>query len=241
MTVIKNASLLVGGLLVLFATAAHAQTAADLYKAYDDTIGRENSNVNNGPAYVNLFRIRSNDHNFYADDFKKGSVVYLGQVYSDIQLKYDIVHDVLIQRPPGDYNLSIQFIKDNVESFTLDGKTFVNINSQKNRPPFATGFYEQKTTGAILLFEKYHKDSREIISGNRVYDTFTEANTYIVQKDGKFYRADSKRNWTDLFPEQKKRINEFYQKDRNLEKTDKGQFLTNLARFVDNFNANESK
>jgi len=217
------------------------QSERALYEWYDTTVGKANSAIQNGPVYNNLYRIRPESHNFYSSDYLTGSVTYRDNVYPGILLKYDIAQDILVARYEQNPAYGLQLSKSFVEMFSIDGKTFRNLHNFPSKPDFVSGYYEELTSGRISLYKKHHKDSREVIKNNRVYDDLTPNDSYIVLKDNTFFKADTKKQWSEIFPDQKSRIEDFYRKDRSLERSDKGKFLQNLAGFLQNNLSTENK
>lgn len=229
--------------LVLLAASigdAFAQAVPSaLYVAYDKETGIENLGLHNGKAYVNPFRIRNDNHNYYkTTDFFASTIVSEGQPYYDREVKYDISRDVLILKTAGDYSyFGMELTKFRIDAFTLDGKEFVNLDKAPNRPDFVSGYYEKNYTGKqFTLYIKHHKTRKQRERNNITLDDFRDEPSFVVQAKGTFYAVDSRKEVIALFPSQKKRIDEFYQKDRQLQKSDIKLFMHNLSRFIDSFN-----
>lgn len=217
---------------------AHSQTASEIYNAYDAATGLENLNINNGRAYPNPYKVKSGNHQFYdRDDYVSGSVVYDGQPYFDVSLRYDIYHDILVLRPKDiSNNIGTILEKNFVQSFTIGNATFANLDNLAAKPDFVSGYYEKTEVKGMILYSKHHKFRREKHDGSVTYEEFSEDPNFIIQKNGTFAKANSKNDVIALFPDQKQRIRDFYQKERDLLKKTPVQFMKKLVQYIDNFN-----
>lgn len=222
----------------LFWHALSFSQNTEILNAYDQSAGLENLNLNNGRAYDNPYRVRNGNHQFLAtSDYTEGIVLYDGQQYADVSLRYDIYHDILMFRPKNlSNNIGTVLEKDRVASFTINSKNFVNLNDITSKPDFVSGYYETCFEGKnATLLAKHHKFRKEKHGEGVTYEEFSDDPNFILSKGGSFFKVNSKSEITAIFPEQKDRIRDFYQKERDLEKKDKIKFMTNLLRFIDNY------
>jgi len=90
-----------------------------LYNWFDTIIGKGNLGINNGPLQTNPYKtIGQNNMYYIADKYSKGDVIYDGQTYYDVNIKYDIYKDELILNPYGESeHIGLILIKDKIESF----------------------------------------------------------------------------------------------------------------------------
>ncbi|MBD3583305.1 hypothetical protein [Flavobacterium selenitireducens] len=224
--------------LAFLGIEARSQKAADIYNAYDAATGLENLNINNGRAYPNPYKVKNGNHQFYdRDDYVSGSVVYNGQPYFDVSLRYDIYHDILVLRPKNiSNNIGTILEKNFVDSFAIGSATFVNLGNLTAKPDFVSGYYEKVEGKSFTLYAKHHKFRRERHDGSVTYEEFSQDPNFIVERNGTFSKANSKNDVIALFPDQKQRIRDFYQKERELFKKTPVQFMKKLLQHIDNFN-----
>ncbi|RZJ73462.1 hypothetical protein [Flavobacterium sp.] len=222
--------------LIALSTVSHAQSETEIYNSYDAAGGLENLNLN-GRAYPNPYKIRKGNDQFYkTDQYLVGSVVYSNQPYYNVDLRYDIYHDILIYRPKNiSNNIGTILEKEFVSGFTLDGRDFVNLSSLEKKPDFVTGYYEKCAVGqGFTLYAKHHKFIRQRNNDNVIVDEFNEDPGFLIEKDGVFTKTDSRGDFAKLFPDQKERIKDFYQSQKDLSKKDPISFMTKLFRHITN-------
>lgn len=237
--------LLLTFLLTLAVNILAAQTSEEvLTKYFDQTIGSENLDINNGSVHVNEFRILNNKHRYYpADNFETGTVTYNNQQYFDIPLKYDLYKDILVYKPKNSDIISINLIHDRVTGFTINNKKFIYINSLLfPLNPIKTGYYEENLSGKDFIFYiRHHRDKREVLKGASVFNEFDDNYEYFIKRDGIFNKVSTKKDLIKLFPDQKRKINDFYSASGKLKKTNEPLFYEKLITYVNNAIENNTK
>ncbi|HEU4789155.1 MAG TPA: hypothetical protein VFS71_05680 [Flavobacterium sp.] len=225
----------------------HSQTNSEisLYTKFDSIVGKENLGLNNGPLTLYPYKTIGDNNMFFKNDkYTVGNLVYDGQPYFNAKLKYDIYKDQLILNPPEQpEHIGISLIQDKIDSFSLYGKNFIKITkSQTALPDFTSGYYEIIKIGKNFnLFIKHHKDILKEINEEGVFYSFHENYQYYIEYNGKFYEANNKSNIVKVFPDYKKQINVFYQKNKSLSKTDYNQFINGLMISIYDSSINNSK
>lgn len=216
-----------------------------LYNWFDAKTSKENLPISNGTLHVNYDRTINNGNRYlFSDKFSKGIVNYNDQNYYDVNLKYDIYKDALVLNPYKDSdNIGINMIKEKTAGFTLQGRTFVNLNLNGKLPSdFYTGFYEENLIGkGFIFYIKYRKEAKEIIESKFVSIDYIFKTEFILYYKNSFIKLHSKRDLTQLFPDYKTKIDDFYQMNRALETANEVQFMENLMRYVNSFLPTESK
>lgn len=227
-------------LIVSFLTAntALAQSSEEtIAKYFDQTIGYENLEINNGNVHVNEYRILNNKNRYYpSEKFETGNITYNNQDYFDVAIKYDLYKDILVYKPQGSDVISINLIQEKVSAFKINNKNFVYLNSLHfPLSPIKSGYYEKSTSGKnFTLYIRHHKDKREILKGASVFNEFDDNYEYFIQKDASFYKLSRKKDIIELFPDHKKKINDFYSSYRKLEKSDGPLFYEKLMTYIHN-------
>lgn len=226
---------------------AQSQTNSEitLYTKFDSIVGKENLGLNNGPLALNPYKTIGDNNMFLKNNkYTIGNLVYDGQSYFNAKLKYDIYKDQLILNPPEQpEHIGIGLIQDKADSFSIYGINFIKITkSQTALSNFTSGYYEIIKIGKKFnLFIKHHKDILKEINEEGVYYSFHEKYQYYIEYNNKFYEINNKASIVKIFPENKKNINVFYQKNRNLSTTDYKQFINSLMISIYDFSINNSK
>ncbi len=195
-----------------------------LYSQFDKIIGPNNTKLSYGVIYKEKYRKKHRDnHNFYQDDsFKRGSIIYRGQVFNNIELKYELVDDFLvIQLSNNNQITSIIPEKSLVQKFSIENKKFINSSS--------FGFLEElliKEEFSVL--KKHRKLSKENRDADYRYHTFKKQEGYILFYNDNYFSIDSKRDFVKLFPNSKKQISKFYKDNKFLIKNDYKTFVAKL-------------
>lgn len=217
----------------------HSQTSNDItiYNWFDKSVGKDNLDINNGILYTNPFRTLGDNHLYLINKYELGKIIYDGQIYYDVKLKYDIYRDILVLNPFGESeNTSINVIQNKVESFSIQDKNFIKIDRKiETVPEFITGYYEEnKIAPDFIFYIKHHKVQQKVIAENGLFYSFKDSNSFFVDLKNKIYVINGKNDLIKLFPEQKKQINGFYLMNRELKKSDLNQFMKNLMKYTAN-------
>jgi|FLOH01.1.fsa_nt_gi hypothetical protein len=209
----------------------------DYYNWFDSKLGLENTGLHNGIIYEEIYKTIDGNHKFYlTSQFTKGSIIYDGQAYFDVEMKYDIYEDVLIVKLPSHsaYYI-IKLINDKINRFSINNHQFIK-KSERNEEFFnetISGFYEiYFQSEHISLFKKHKKSRKERIGESFVYNEFKDDSEYIVSYKNHYYKISSKKDLKTLFPKLKKNINNFYKSNKRLFKSDNDSFMIQLIKHV---------
>lgn len=242
---IKFVALLILTTTTTFKTYSQTKSEISLYTKFDSIVGRENLGLNNGSLTLYPYKTIGNNTMFFKDNkFTIGNLNYDGQPYFNVKLKYDIFKDQLVLNPPEQpEHIGINLIQDKTDSFSIYGKNFVRIAKiQTALPEFTSGYYESIKIGKNFnLYIKHYKDILKEINEEGLFYSFHEKFQYYIEYNGKFYEANNKNNILKIFPESKKNINAFYQKNRSLSRTNYNQFINSLMISIHDFSTNNSK
>lgn len=204
------------------------------YNWFDTNIGVESLDFENGPAHLNFDRIANNQNRYYiSENFEKGNIRYNNQDYFDLLLNYDTYSDELILKPYGESNTTkINLIKENVSSFKIRNEKFVNLK-MTNSIPFKKGYYEEVLIkNSTTLFIKHYKEKKKINKTEIDLIEFVPKYDFILLKENKFYQINDKKEIILLFPNDKKKINDFYSDYRSLKKDNPSLFMKNLLKSI---------
>lgn len=233
-------------LYLLLIPIAQSQTTneKDIYILFDNIVGKENLNISNGPLHNNPFISVKNKHRYFVDKFMIGDISYEQQLYFDVNLKYDILEDqIVFKLNKQTDNLAINLIRDRVDFFFLGKKKFINLNTQSGSiPEVLNGFYEENFIGnSIHLYIKHKKFRKEIFYFDGFYSDYAEKNEYIIKHLDNYLVIDSENQLKQLFPEYKNAIRNFFNINREIEKSNKLQFMENLVRYIDGLSNKNNK
>ncbi|MFZ0599055.1 MAG: hypothetical protein WAM46_18860, partial [Flavobacterium sp.] len=104
-----------------------------------------------------------------------------------------------------------------------------------NIPNFRRGYYEEVLVGNnITLFVKYYKDKKKINKDEIDLVEFIPKYEFVLLKDSKFYLVNTKKEILVLFPNNKRKINDFYLLHRDLKSDNPALFTKNLLKFINN-------
>lgn len=203
---------------------------------FDEIVALENTDLASGTEYIELHIIRNNQHkNFQADRFAPGQVTYEGQVFSNIPMKYNIYDDLLlINLINSGGETSILLHKEKIESFSLYGHDFINLQLPENQESEIEGFYEvlYETSSGLLLKKHVKKILKHLDKNFTYYEFEPDEPDYIFFQDTVYTPFESRRDLTKLFPKKEKEIRQFYRSHRSLSRSDHDQFLINLFKNI---------
>ena len=213
---------------------AQENTNATYLNWFDDKVGVENTALYEGIVYREAYRTINEKVKFYKSaQWYNGSVLYSGQPFYNVLLKYDVFGDQLIlkqlDRLGGG---SILLFKSNVSSFRIEDTQFVHLRQEEIGE--AAGFYELLwENGSIRLFAKHQKNDFVRKDRRAAYYEFVDIKKlYLLDLSGKYYPINRKKELTDILPSLKKDIDSFYQKNKRLLNRDVDSFMISLIRNV---------
>ena len=200
-----------------------------IFTSFDKTVGINNTKLSYGTVFKEKYRRKlTNNHNYFKNDFfTKGSIIYRGEPFYNIDLKYDIVDDILITKIINHQSqISITPEKNLISEFKLDNHTFVNSYKVN------IGYLELLTlSDDFSILKKHHKTSTENRDRRFVYHTFKKKNEqYYLYYDGQYSSIKTDRDFIKIFPNNKKKIIQFFKENRFLLKNDFAKFAAKLTK-----------
>lgn len=188
-------------------TAIALRSAIDLY---DKELGR-NTMIFTGEGYYDPYQ-GIKGHQFFLDDYwEVGSVLYDGHHYDSVNLKYDILKDLIIVENYNSKGYSSPNILygPKVSSFNLVGHQFVRLEKDP-LSGLKEGYYE--TIYHKENIEIYIKRRKEIVNTSierGIREKFEQKDRYYIFKDGKYNQVRRKKSIVKLFEDRKKEIKSF--------------------------------
>lgn len=234
----KNYFILLFGLLI-YSQNNYCQSDNEVqtYNWFDNKPGKESLEFRTGVGHLNFDHTIDDQHRYYnTNEFKNGSIVYNGQNYYNIDLKYDIFADVLVAKPyPETPRIQINLVKEKMNSFKIENEKFVNLTQINST--FRGGYYEETIIkNDCILYIKYLKEQKVVVKDNFLLTGYTPHCEFLLLKDDKFVSINTKSEILELYPKQKRKINDFYFMNKDLKKQNPGLFMKNLMKYINNFN-----
>ncbi len=200
---------------VLFLYSQDHSNKKDYYIWFDAIIGSENIGLSEGVEYKKNHRTINEYHEYYiSTQFLTGDIVYDGQPYYDIEMKYNIYDDELTIKLPIQSGYSIiKLISEKVEHFSINNHAFIRLSEKNNIDFFEkiVGFFEISFQNTLLTLYKKHKKTKNKQLGLKLtYAEFKDKNEYFLYYNDEYYIIKSQKDLVQLFPKQKKDINTFY-------------------------------
>lgn len=206
---------------------AQTKTSDELSKI-DRSVGNQSLPYLNGKLHLNYDNtIDENNHRYLAkNQFITGHIVYNGDNYYGLQLKYDIKNDDLVCLPDLDNSyIKVNLISEKVKEFSLGNQKFTNLTSELNSK-FKKGFYEKRSESKnAILYIKHLKSAQEVLKNNRKQIEYFYKKEHVIYAKGTYFSFDSERDLIEIFPEMKAEIKNYYEKNQKLEKDNKTEFV----------------
>jgi len=210
------------------------------YQAYDEYIGLENSEINNGPSFRQQYRTLDRSHMFFeTPEFLEGHVIYKNQPY-DAKLKYDIMNDlVVVKYKDNTKSFPVGLNASLVDKFKIADRAFVRLEAHEELDfLYKNGFFEEAFIGENFEFYVKHiKKLKKNTSRSQVYYFFIEEKIYIFKYDNYFYEIRKKRDIAKVVPHYKKDINNFFGHLRTVNTLS----LTRLFAKIDKMHIDENE
>lgn len=201
---------------------------ATYYDWFDSKINRTNTGLYNGLEYIELYRTINERHKFFnTSNFQVGTLIYDGQFYPNVELKYDLFDQQLLFN--AGYNFSVPTIilfKDKVQGFTLGNNHFFHVNGGNTNDELKGYFEVLMEKSELLLLKKNKKKRFKRIRGKTIYYEFESEAYYVLRYNDFYHKIDSKKDIVKVLPEYKAYINEYYNTAQRKNYSD--QFWTNF-------------
>ena len=229
---------LIGCILYSFSAALCQLNAQEIPDSaylnwFDEQVGIENTALYEGVVYRESYRTINEKVKFFKSaKWYNGSIVYSDQEFHNVQLKYDVFGDQLILKQLDRLGGGVLLlIKSNISSFQIEETEFVNLKDAAVGSGIS-GFHELLWQESELrLLAKHRKKDFVRKDRSAAYHEFIDdKKLYLLDLNGQYHLINKKRELTDVFPELKKDIDGFYQKNKRLRTRNIDAFMVALAR-----------
>lgn len=202
----------------------------DTFLLYDQLVSLENTDLFNGREYIEKHRTINEKHKFFDSfNYLPGAVVYDGQRFYKVDLKYNIFEDLLLVQLDGSRGKTrFSLYKEDLDGFSINGHDFINVKNPEV-PPAQRGIYEVLSPeGDLKLLKKHRLVMKKILEGQLLRHEFEKDKPeYFYFLNGRLIEADAG-DLTDSFPKLKLQIKEFYRENRRLRRNEPEQFHKRL-------------
>ena len=210
---------------------------------FDEQVGIENTALYEGIIYKETYRTINEKVKFYkSSQWFKGSVIYSGQLFSNVQLKYDVFGDQLIikqlDRLGGG---ALLLFKDKITEFNIEESRFVNVSDVYGGSDFS-GFFELlwESNGNRLLAKHLKNDFLRKDRSATYYEFVDLKKEYVLHRQGNYYQLKGKKELIRIYPDLKKQIDSFYQNNRRLRSRNLDGFMVSLITTLEEFSSGAS-
>lgn len=208
---------------------------SDYYVWFDEITGVENSNLYEGTVYVEEYPAFNKSSRFFNSlDYLPGQIVYGGETYFNLTMKYDVYGDEVLLGLRNDSKfMMLQILRDKVSSFVIDGHKFVNLYPSENQKNSIAGFHEVLLETSFFTFFKKHKKLKYARhQKSRVFYKFSDKHEYYLNYNNQYYPVKNKKDIIKIFSESGKDI------DKHLIKPPKDKdpdtYMTQLLQVMNN-------
>lgn len=201
-----------------------------IYAWFDDMIGQTNSGIFKGVAYSEEFRAINDEHQFFREPyFILGSVVYDGQPYFEVKLRYDVYNDQLSIKNEKLGRLPIMVLdKEKVAEFQIGPHQFKHLNENETRENIS-GFFEiLLEKDSLSLFKKHRKKRFKRTDEEVLYYEFKDGYTYYLRQGLDVYALKKANDLNRVFPKYKKEVKALRNRYASLGKSDTDAYMKSI-------------
>lgn len=221
--------------LLIFSIDGFSQghdSKANIYQWFDSQVGVENTRLFNGKEYIDRHRTINIKNKFLAGGTGIGAVLYDGQWFPNLQMRYNVFDDLLLVQLESNLgNNILELIKQKIEQFTFNGLQFINVNPIQSNSP-VTGFYEILFENPQLsILKKHAKSITEKRDRQVTYFEFEPIEGhYAFGYKNIHYLLRSRNDIINVFPELKEEITSYYKDNSRMLRSRPDDFYIGLFR-----------
>lgn len=201
------------------------------YVWFDRMIGQTNSGIFKGITYSNEYRVINERHQFFStSDFVMGSVVYRGQPFFGIPLKYDVYSDrLLVQNSTLADTPVMIFDQGAIESFNIGEHNFKRIHAASVMGAELSGYFEVLLKNeSLTLYKEHTKKPFKRTDEQVVYYEFKNGHSYYLSYGDRYHKLKKTNQLNSLFPSFRKEIKTIRDQYESLRKSEPDTFLISI-------------
>jgi len=198
---------------------------------YTNAVGL-NARLYNGPEYHDYSNgVKDGIPYFNSKDYKTGSIVFDSIIYTNVQLRLDVIYEYLTILHPPSY-ISIQLPNKLVQSFVIDGHQFKHLVPDSSLT-LKEGFYEQLYRGRSVVYEHHRKNLQDKNKADDIYRTAVPSNSYHILSNGQWYSVRSSKALVAVFKGKEKLVQQHLRKNKLRFKKNPELAMIEAATFYD--------
>jgi hypothetical protein len=193
---------------IISAIFCNSLSASTIHQQSGKNTDQDKRALLNGRIWWNQYSKAIGNQYFLDGSNLRGSVVFNGKHYSDLDLRYDIANDELL------FSLEnhpvILLNKEMVDSFTLafQDRTYIIFNAGNDTSAALKGYVNLLYRGPSSLYVKYSKKIYPLAVDGR-FDLFAEEHQVFLKTTDGILLIKSKKKLFDIMKDQKKELNHF--------------------------------
>lgn len=184
------------------------QTKDSVVALFNNTV-KGNLGLYNGSEYLYGGHNVKGFPYFKSDDILKGSVLYDGNLYNDVPMRFDLTTNELIILDRTQ-NFPIKLITSKLDYFIIDSSRFINAADNYGIPlSQTTDFYQVLYNNNSTVLARKEK---QLILSSKLDENdshYIEFDWYYIYANGKLYKVDKEKSVLNAFEEKKADLKKF--------------------------------
>lgn len=211
--------------------SSYSKTAYDNAVTYYHKYTDKQSRLYNGFLHIGYSHKIEGHAYFPVNQWNKGTVVYDGITFPDVNMLYDIYKDELVIQ--HFHRLMLTLHNDKLTEFSFDGNRFIRIvrDSTKN-VPFGTGIYQELHRGKTSLLVKRVKIMEETITDVLV-QKFISKNYYYINRNNTWHAVKTFKELRSVLKEKSKEIRQHLNKNKIRYRRDREKAIVMAVQYFD--------
>lgn len=185
----------------------------------------------NGRIWRNQYTKASGDQFFLTNSFVKGSMVFNGMKFDNLDLMYDIAGDELIMSIISHPTIYVN--KEMVDSFDIafGSKNYHIINTGTDTTGLLRGYVNVLYDGPSTLYVKYTKKLQPLAVDGR-YDLFYQEHKMYIRRNTEILAFEGKRDLLKILEDKKAEIKDHLKEGKiKLSRKDPESFISVLKYY----------
>ena len=209
---------------------------ANHLELYDALVGRENTGLFNGPQFKdeNLHAWDDSHIYFGSANYVSSNLVYNGQLYIDVPLRYDIFGDNVSIRSSDHLSIfKIRLIPESTAGFSIDDRHFTRLLTTGLALP-GHGFFEISFIGDnYALYTKHLKRKKRETVNKVLQYRFVNENYYLLWVNNSYHTIYSIKDFKQIIPDRYMQVRNFRKQNKSLYKNHRDAFMIALIKDMD--------
>lgn len=166
---------------------------------------------------------------FGGSEWQAGTVMYDAVVYTNVQLKYDMVANELVVLHPNNY-FGVTLQAEKVAWFTIGNHQFIYLPA-KNAYDLKPGFYEQAVTGNMTLLIRQSKKVDEKILYNELKSSFVDNIDFYISRNNTATRISNEGSLMEQMGDKARKVREFMRNNEVSFRSSKDIFIRTAVAY----------